>query len=113
MVQGPISETTRVGKGVDDGPERKGRELDVSSWNVRTLVEESGDAKICRRGRYPISSGSVHRKFDFLINELRRFDVDVAAVQEIKWFGQDIWTSFWLYNAALWSSTAGRRTCAS
>ena len=31
MVQGPISETTRVGKGVDDGPERKGRELDVSS----------------------------------------------------------------------------------
>ena len=61
----------------------KGRGLNVSSWNVRTLVEDSGDPRICRKGRCPESPlCSVDRKFDFPVKELRRFSVYIAVIQE-------------------------------
>ena len=33
----------------------------------------------------------IRRKLDFLVKELRKFDVVVAGIQETKWFGQDVW----------------------
>ena len=33
----------------------------------------------------------VDRKLDFLVTELKRFDVAVADIQKTKWFGQDVW----------------------
>ena len=68
------------------------RILSVATWNVRSLVEDSGDGRICRKRPRP-SSTSVDRKFDFLVHELRHYGVAIAAVQETKWFGTDVWTT--------------------
>ena len=65
-------------------------------WNVRALVENSGDARICRtRPKTTCNCNSVDRKLDLLIGELKRYKVSamVAAIQETKWFGQDVWNA--------------------
>jgi hypothetical protein len=68
--------------------------LVLSTWNVRTLVENSGDARICRtRPKTTCNCNSVDRKLDLLIRELKRYKVSVAAIQETKWFGQDVWNA--------------------
>ena len=64
-------------------------DLVVASWNVRTLVECSGDVRVCRKR--PENSGVVDRKLDLLAAELKRYGVSVAGVQESKWFGKGIW----------------------
>ena len=33
----------------------------------------------------------MDRKFDLLVNELRRYGVSVAAIQETKWFWKEVW----------------------
>ena len=68
------------------------RTLSVATWNVRSLIEDSGDKRICQKRPQP-SSTSVGRKFDFLVHELRRYSLAIAAVQETKWFGSDVWTT--------------------
>ena len=70
--------------------------LVIGSWNVRTLVESSGDERICRkrtagRGTQNESLGVVDRKLDLVVRELKRFGVSVAGIQESKWFGSDVW----------------------
>eukprot|EP00117_Sycon_ciliatum_P000369 scpid92620/ scgid6463/ Craniofacial development protein 2; p97 bucentaur protein len=68
----------------------------VTSWSVRALVEDSGDARICRKRPQNLnlnSSCTVDRKFDLLVDELKCFSVCVAAIQETKWFGSDVWTT--------------------
>ena len=69
------------------------RVLSITSWNVRTLVENNGgDHHICRsrpQSAAPATlEGSepylVDRKLDLLVKEL---------IQETKWFGNDIWNS--------------------
>ena len=74
-----------------------------ATWNVHTLVENTGgDRQICRSRprpgpgpQVPDTSNSPHyvdRKLDFLVKELRRLGVAVAGIQETKWFGKDTWT---------------------
>ena len=63
--------------------------LVIGTWNVRTLVESSGDERICRKG--PVTPGVVDRKLDLLDGELKRYRVSVAGIQETKWFGSDVW----------------------
>ena len=74
---------------------RKTMCLVIGSWNVRTLVESSGDETICSKrtaGRMlSESSGVVDRKLDLLVRELKRFGVSVAGIQESKWFVSDVW----------------------
>ena len=73
---------------------KAGRRLNVATWNVRTLVEDQGDPKIARKRPSTILSDTVvYRKFEFLTAELKRFNVAVAAIQETKWFGSDVWSS--------------------
>ena len=69
---------------------RASAELFAASWNVRSLVEDAGDPRVCRRGAVA-SDCSVDRKIDLLVDELNKFRVDIAAIQETKWFGSDIW----------------------
>ena len=74
------------------------RRLAVASWNVRTLVEDVGDARICRKGRREygderIGAQTVDRKLDLLVRELKRYGVSVAGIQETKWFGNDVWVA--------------------
>ena len=35
----------------------------------------------------------VDRKLDLLAKELRRYGIAIAAIQETKWFGSDVWQS--------------------
>ena len=88
-----------------------GRAIVAATWNVRSLVERAGgDRRICRsrperqgghgdrricRSRPERQAQEVlnvvDRKLDFMMKELRRYRVSVAAVQETKWFGKDVW----------------------
>ena len=65
---------------------------------MRSLVEFSGDGRICRkRKRCAVNSTrkeksrSVDRKLDLVVRELRRYGVSIAGIQESKWFGCDVW----------------------
>ena len=67
-------------------------DLLVGSWNVRSLVEGSGDACICRsRPMNVVGSEVVDSKVDLLVKELKRYRICVAGIQETKWFGKDVW----------------------
>ena len=78
------------------------RVITFSTWNIRTLVENSGsDRRICRSRPGPhlivpacsTSPHCVDRKLDFLAKELKRLGVAVAGIQERRWFGSDVWTA--------------------
>ena len=46
----------------------------VGSWNVRSLVEGSGDARTCRsRPMNVVGSEMVDSKVDLLVKELKRY----------------------------------------
>ena len=79
--------------------ERRKNYLTVGTWNVRTLVESTGDERICRKrpasvckpGNHRDDPGKVDRKLDLVVRELSRYRVSVAGIQESKWFGSDVW----------------------
>ena len=61
--------------------------------DVRTLVENSGDIRVCRK-RQALGERSevVDRKLNLLVGELKMYGVSVAGVhQESKWFGKEVW----------------------
>ena len=64
------------------------------SWNIHSLVEDSGDARVCRSTTtVPCHDiRTVDRKIDFLAAELTRCRIAVAGDQETKWFGSDVWS---------------------
>ena len=79
------------------------RNIVAATWNVRTLVESAGGDKHISRSR-PQHTGDeatnnsertsqhlVDRKLDLLVKELRCYGVSVAAIQETKWIGKDVW----------------------
>ena len=72
------------------------RNLVVCTWNVQTLVETSGDVRICRKrqvatGCEGSSVREVDRKLNLLVGEVKRYGISVAGIQETKWFGKDVW----------------------
>ena len=69
------------------------KSLMIATWNVRSLVENAGDERICRKRPNEAlpKPNTVDRKLDLLVRELRRYKVSIGAVQETKWFGSDIW----------------------
>ena len=76
--------------------ERRRNCFAVGTWNVRTLVESTGDERVCRKR--PVSvikpgnqCGDPDRKLNLVVRELRRYRVAVAGIQESKWFGSDVW----------------------
>ena len=66
--------------------------ISFATWNVRTLVENTGDdRRICRARPNPkvchLPSDGPHcvdRKLDLLVNELKKLNVAVAGIQETK-----------------------------
>ena len=73
--------------------ERNSRnDLIVGSWNVRTLVESSGDVRICQKQQLVGEKSEViDRKLDLLAAELKRYGVSTAGIHESRWFGKDVW----------------------
>ena len=67
----------------------RGAALAFATWNVRSLFEDSGDERICRKRQN--NNLSIDRKLDFLVAELRRYGIAIAAIQETKWFESDVW----------------------
>ena len=75
--------------------------ISFATWNVRTLVKNTGDdRRICRVRPNPkvchLPSDGPHcvdRKLDLLVNELKKLNVAIAGMQETKWFGQDVWNA--------------------
>jgi len=64
--------------------------LQICSWNIRSLFENSVNIRICWH-RCPVTPGdSVDRKLDLLVGELARYKIAVAGIQETKWFGSDV-----------------------
>ena len=68
--------------------------LFAASWNVRSLVGDSGDARVCQSTTtVPCHDGcTFDRKIDFLAAEPMRCRIAVAGIQETKWFGSDVWS---------------------
>ena len=68
--------------------------LYIGTWNVRSLVETSGDHQVCCSHcvAYDDTAG-VERKLDLLVKELARYRISIAGIQEMKWFWSDIWPS--------------------
>ena len=60
---------------------RKKNVLIVGTWNVRTLVESTGDERVCRKRAVGVrgESGAVDRKLDLVVRELKRYGVAVAG----------------------------------
>ena len=60
---------------------RNKNSLVVATWNVHTLVECSGDERICRKqlmgvakhGNHSDRPGNIDRKIDLLMGELRKY----------------------------------------
>ena len=65
----------------------------VGTWNVCLLVETSGDCEVCCSRRVAYGDTGVERKLDLLVKELARYRISIAGIQEMKWFGCDIWPS--------------------
>ena len=85
---------------VNDGSDKKRKRiqkkrhcLTVGTWNVCTLVESTGDERVCRKRVVEACDdpGMVDRKLDLVVRELKRYRVSVAGIQESKWFGSDVW----------------------
>ena len=61
----------------------------MCTWNVRTLLDVDGPVETAK-----LNSGvSVmdERKIDEVVNELDRYRVVVGALQEIRWFGREVY----------------------
>ena len=65
--------------------------LYAGSWNVCSLVEVSGNRRICHARSTTHDGPGVERKLDLLFNELKHYSISIAGIQETKWFGSDIW----------------------
>ena len=68
---------------------RRSGEWFLASWNVRTLLDVDGPIETASHG-----CGVVvvdERKIDQVVAELGRYKVDVAGLQETKWFGDGVY----------------------
>ena len=65
-----------------------------NSYMEHTILSRRAgrDHRICRsRPQQTTGEGIVDRKVDLMAKELRPYGVSVAAIQEAKWFGSDVW----------------------
>lgn len=67
----------------------KHNDLIICSWNMRSLMENSGDIHICQR--QCLDNGLSCDSVDLLAGELQHYNVSVAGIQETKWLGADVW----------------------
>ena len=60
-----------------------------ATWNVRSLLNESGPVETALVGSSRSSKKFDDRRVDVAVNELKRLDIEVAGFQETRWFGTD------------------------
>ena len=62
----------------------------LASWNVRSLLDVEGSVETARQAN-DLHVVTDERKIDQVISELGRYKIDVAALQETKWFGEAVY----------------------
>ena len=64
--------------------------LNVGCWNMRTLVEAEGN--IATSLARPGSRGmTVDRKATLMVQELKKYRMNLTGISETKWFGQNVY----------------------
>ena len=58
--------------------------LYAGTWNVRSLVEESGDHWVYRAHGTTLFGSTVERKVGLLVTELNNYSISIAGIQETK-----------------------------
>ena len=61
----------------------------LASWNVRPLLDVEGPIETARQG--DDMQVVDERKIDQVVDELDRYKIDIAALQETKWFGEGVY----------------------
>ena len=61
----------------------------MASWNVRSLLDVEGPNEVAKQGRGV--KYMEDRKIDQVVIELSRYKVVVCALQETKWFGNEVY----------------------
>lgn len=79
-------------------------ELQLASWNVRSLVNVSGPIETAfvrqeysnfKNSNLTISKKNKNiddRRIDIVVNELKRLRIEVAGLQETRWFGEAVYS---------------------
>ena len=75
----------------------------LATWNVRSLVDVEGPVQTARQRKEV--ANAEERRIDQAVSELNRYKIDVAALQETKWFGDE---TYRVGNCMV--LTAGRKT---
>jgi len=65
--------------------------LYAGTWNVHSLVEDSGDRQVCHAHGASRYGTTMERKLDLLVAKLKSYNISIPGIQETKWFGSDIW----------------------
>ncbi len=71
--------------------ERRRNKLNIGCWNImRTLAEAEGNivTSVARPGSRSVP---VDRKAMLMVQELRKYKMNVTGISETKWFGQEIY----------------------
>ena len=66
---------------------RKMAAWSLATWNVRSLVDGEGSVQTARQRKE--EANAEKRRIDQVVSELNRYKIDVAALQETKWFGDE------------------------
>ena len=61
--------------------------VNIGSWNLHSLVESEGSVATASTKR----GIQVDRKVNLLVGELRRLDISIVGISEIKWFGEGVY----------------------
>ena len=61
----------------------------LASWNVRTMLDVDGPIETARQGN--VLDAVDERKVDQIVAELVKYRVDVAGLQETRWFGSGVY----------------------
>ena len=70
---------------------RKKQSWRLASWNVRSMLGVDGSVETARQGRGRDALHAEDRKVDLVVHVLERYNIKVAALQETKWLGNNVY----------------------
>ena len=64
--------------------------LTVACWNMRSLVQNEGSIETAT-SRPGARGVAVDRKAGLMVQELKKYQISITGISEIKWFGQEVY----------------------
>ena len=73
-----------------DSGSRRAQRLNIGCWNMCTLVDSEGSiaTAISRKGGRGVT---VDRKVSLMVQELKKYGMNVVGISETKWFGNAVY----------------------